>query len=100
MQPSRTMETVRFGPFELDLRTREMRKEGRLIRLPEKPYQLLALLVERAGEPVMREEIRDRLWGVDTFVEFDDSLNHAMKKLRATLADSADKPRYIETLPR
>src|SRR6185436_20283797 len=81
-------------------RTRKLLKNGRVLRLPTKPFQLLALLVERAGEPVTREEIRERLWGVDTFVEFDDSLNHTIQKLREVLCDSAEKPRYIETLPR
>src|SRR5262252_4402560 len=91
---------VRFGPFELDLRAGELRKEGRKIRLQEQPFQILRMLLESPGEVVLREEIRSRLWPGDTVVEFDHSINAAVRRLRDALRDSADKPRYIETLAR
>src|SRR5258708_39965463 len=91
---------VRFGPFELDLRAGELRKEGTRIRLQEQPLQILRMLLESPGEVVLREEIRERLWPNDTVVEFDHGINAAVKRLRDTLRDSADKPRYIETLAR
>ena len=91
---------VRFGIFEVDLRACELRKQGRKIRLQEQPCQILALLLERPGEMVSREEIRKRLWPDDTFVDFDHSLNTAVMRLRETLGDSSENPRYIETLPR
>lgn len=91
---------VRFGPFELDLRGRELCKEGRRIRLQEQPFQILRMLLASPGEVVSREEIRKRLWPDNTVVEFDHSINAAVKRLRGALRDSADKPRYIETLAR
>ena len=91
---------VSFGPFELDLRAGELRKEGRRIRLQEQPFQILRLLLESPGEVVPREEIRSRLWPNDTVVEFDHSINAAVKRLRDVLRDSADQPRYIETMAR
>ncbi|HEV2417902.1 MAG TPA: winged helix-turn-helix domain-containing protein [Terriglobia bacterium] len=91
---------VRFGVFEADLRTGELRERGRKVRLQEKPFQTLALLVEKAGNVVTREELRERLWPADTFVEFDANLNTAIKRLREALGDSAERPRYIETLPK
>src|SRR5215467_13904202 len=91
---------LRFGPFELDLRRGELRKEGRRIRLQEQPFQILQRLLESPGEAVSREEIRKRLWPDDTVVEFDHSINVAVKRLRDALRDSADKPRYIETVAR
>jgi len=91
---------VRFGIFEVDLRACELHKQGRKIRLQEQPCQILALLLERPGEMVSREEIRKRLWPDDTFVDFDHSLNTAVMRLRETLGDSSENPRYIETLPR
>lgn len=90
----------RFGVFEADLRTGELRERGRKIRLQEKPFQTLALLIEKAGDVVTREELREHLWPADTFVEFDANLNTAVKRLREALGDSAERPRYIETLPR
>ena len=90
----------RIGAFELDSRSGELRKHNHRIRLPEKPFRLLAILVERAGEVVTREELRHRLWPEDTFVDFDNSLNTAVNRVREALADSAEKPRYIETLPK
>ena len=92
--------SVRFGPFELDFRTAELRKNGRKIRLQEQPFQILRMLLESAGEPVSREDIRKRLWSEGTVVEFDHSINAAMKRLRDALSDSADSPRFIETIPR
>ncbi len=91
---------VRFGAFEVDLRSGEMRKHGIKIKLQEKPFQILALLVEQPGEVVTREELQRRLWPADTFVDFDRNLNTAANRLRQALGDSAENPRFIETLPR
>jgi DNA-binding winged helix-turn-helix (wHTH) protein len=91
---------VRFGVFELDLAAGELRKNGAKLRLQEQPFQVLALLLERAPDVVTREEVRQKLWHADTFVDFDHSLNTAVNKLRETLGDSASSPRYIETLAR
>jgi cholera toxin transcriptional activator len=91
---------ARFGVFELDLAVGELRKNGAKLRLQEQPFQVLALLLERAGNVVTREELRQKLWPADTFVDFDHSLNTAVNKLRETLGDSASSPRYIETLAR
>jgi cholera toxin transcriptional activator len=91
---------ARFGLFELDLAAGELRKNGKKLRLQEQPFQVLALLLERAGEVVTREDLRQKLWPADTFVDFDHSLNTAVNKLRETLGDSASSPRYIETLAR
>ncbi|MGH9454161.1 MAG: winged helix-turn-helix domain-containing protein [Terriglobia bacterium] len=102
-QPGGTAEpilNVRFGPFELDLRRGELRKQGRRIRLQEQPLQILRMLVESPGEVVSRQEIRKQLWPDDTVVAFDHGINSSVKRLRDTLRDSADKPRYIETLAR
>ena len=89
---------VRFGAFELDLRAGELRKEGLKIRLQEQPFQILAMLLEHPGQVVTREELRSRLWPGDTFLDFDHGLNKAINKLREALGDSADNPRFIETL--
>jgi len=91
---------VRFGVFEADLQTRELRKSGSKIRMQEQPFQVLALLIERRGEIVTREELRDRLWAADTFVDFDHGLNKAINKIRETLGDAAVSPRFVETLVR
>ena len=91
---------ARFGSFELDLATGELRKGGVRIKLQEQPFQVLRALVERPDEVVTREELRERLWPGDTFVEFDDGLNTAVRKIRQALGDSADNPRFVETLPR
>ena len=91
---------VRFGAFEADFGRLLLTKGGLRVKLQEQPFKLLGLLLERPGEIVSREEIRQALWSADTFVEFDDGLNTAIKKLRAALADSAENPRYIETVPR
>ena len=89
---------VRFSTFELDMRAGELRKQGVKIKLQEQPFQILSMLLERPGEVVTREELRNRLWPSDTFVDFDHSLNKAINKLREALGDSAEKPQFIETL--
>ena len=91
---------VRFGAFEVDFRAWELRKRGMRMKLQEKPFQILALLVERAGEVVTRKDLRERLWAPETHVTFDRSLNTAMNKLRRVLGDTAGNPRFVETLPR
>jgi cholera toxin transcriptional activator len=99
--PSTThLRVFRFGAFEADLRSRELRKQGRQLRVQDQPFAVLAMLLERAGTVVTREELRERLWPSDTFVDFDHSLNTAVNKLREVLGDSASKPRFIETLAR
>lgn len=92
--------TLRFGVFEVDLRAGELRKHGLRIKLQEQPFKIFVLLLKRPGELVTREELRQELWPADTFVDFDRGLNKAMTKLRNALGDSADSPRYIETLHR
>jgi len=91
---------ARFGVFELDLHAGELRKSGVKLRLQGQPLQVLAVLLERAGELVTRDEFRQKLWPSDTFVDFDHSLNTAINKVREALGDSASTPRYIETLAR
>jgi len=91
---------TRFGPYEVDLRSGELYKHGIRMKLQDQPFQILALLLERPGDVVTREELRQKLWPADTFVDFDTGLNSAIKKLRDALSDSAEEPRYIETLPR
>ncbi len=91
---------MRFGVFELDLVAGELRKSGVRIRIQEQPFQVLALLLERPADVVTREELRQKLWPADTFVDFDHSLNTAINKLREALGDSASSPRYVETLAR
>jgi len=91
---------VRFGVFELDLTAGELRKNGVKLRLQGQPFQVLAMLLERAGEVVSREELQQKLWPADTFVDFDHSLNTAINKVREVLSDSASSPRYVETLAR
>jgi DNA-binding winged helix-turn-helix (wHTH) protein len=90
----------RFGLFEVDLHSGELRKQGRTIRIQDLPFRVLAALLQRPLELVTREELRSQLWPSDTFVDFDNSLNAAINKLRDALGDSADSPRFIETLPR
>jgi TolB-like protein/DNA-binding winged helix-turn-helix (wHTH) protein/Tfp pilus assembly protein PilF len=92
--------SVRFGVFEFDLRSGELRKHGIRIKLQEQPCQILAILLEHHGEMVTREDLQRRLWPSDTFVDFDHSLNTAVMRLREVLSDSSDNPRFIETLPR
>src|SRR6185503_3224232 len=90
----------KFGSFEVDLRARELRKGGIRIRLQDQPFEILAVMLERPGDVVTREELRQRLWPAGTFVDFEHSLNAAVKRLRAALGDDADNPRFVETLPR
>src|ERR1017187_2496109 len=90
---------VRFGVFEARLSSGELRKRGLPIRVPGQPFKILAILLEQPGEVVTRDELRSRLWSAETFVDFEHSLNSAIKKLRQALGDSAENPRYIETLP-
>src|SRR5207247_11063348 len=97
---SRTPSIVRFRTFEVDVRAGELRKQGVRIKLQEQPFHVLAVLLQRPGEVVTREELRSENWSADTFVDFDNSLNTAINKLREALGDSADNPRFIETLPR
>jgi len=92
--------TVQFDEFAVDLRAQELYKKGKRIKLQIQPFQVLALLLEQPGEVVTREELQKRLWPADTFVDFDHSLNTAVKKLRQALGDDIKKPRYVETLPK
>jgi DNA-binding winged helix-turn-helix (wHTH) protein len=92
--------TVRFGAFEVDLRAGELRKNGIKIKLQEQPFRVLVTLLEHAGNVVTREELRRELWPTDTFVDFEHGLNAAVKQLRDALGDSAEKPRFVETLAR
>src|SRR5215475_9878618 len=91
---------LRFGPFQVDLHTRELWKHGTRLKLSGQPFEILSILLANAGGLVTREELRTKLWPSDTFVDFDHSLNAAINKLRDSLSDSVDSPRYIETLPR
>ena len=97
---TRSPATVSFGVFEVDLRARELRRQGKRIKLQEQPFQVLTILLKRPGDVVTREELRSQIWPEDTFVDFDNSLNTAINKLREALGDSADNPRFVETLPR
>src|SRR5215471_1771490 len=92
--------TLRFSVFEADLRASELRKHGVRIKLQDQPFRILSRLLEHPGDIVTREELRQDLWRDHTFVDFDRSLNKAMAKLRSALGDSAETPRYIETIPR
>lgn len=91
---------IRFGVFELDTESRELRKQGLKVRLQDQPFQILQILLERPGRVVTREELQRRIWPSDTFVDFDRGLYNAIKKLREALGDSAENPRFIETLSR
>jgi len=90
---------VRFGAFEADLQTGELRKNGVRLKFSGQPFQVLAILLERRGEAVTREELQKRLWP-DTFVDVERNLNTAVNKIREMLGDSAENPRFVETLPR
>src|SRR5215469_8054835 len=90
----------RFGAFEINLQSGELRKNGIRLRLSGQPFQVLAVLIERAGEAVTREELQSKLWSADTFVDFDHGLNNAVARIREVLDDSSDTPRYVETIPR
>jgi len=98
--PQNSSRVLRFGVFEADLRAGELRKSGIKLRLTGQPFQVLAVLLERAGEVVTREELQQKLWASDTFVDFDHSLNTAINRVREVLGDSASSPRYVETLAR
>ena len=100
MEGPNSSRRICFGPFEVDRATGELRKQGRRIRLQEQPFQVLTALLEKPGELVTREELRQRIWSDDTFVDFDHSLNKAINKVREVLGDSAANPRFVETLPR
>src|SRR6185312_12839838 len=88
-----------FGPFEVDASAGELRKRGVRLRLSGQPFQILLALLAHPGEVVAREQLREQVWGETTFVDFEHGLNAAMNKLRRALGDSAEKPRYIETVP-
>src|SRR6266568_6517368 len=93
-------ERIKFGPFEADLKTRELWKGGMKLKLGGQPFEILTMLVERPGQLVTRDELKKRIWSEDTFVDFSHGLNAAVNKLRETLSDSVEEPKYIETLPR
>src|SRR5437868_3555971 len=92
--------SVQFGILEVDLRAGELRRHGSRVKLQEQPFQILTLLLERPGELVTREELQKKLWPADTFVDFDHSLNAAIRRLRDALGDSAENPRFVETVAR
>jgi TolB-like protein/DNA-binding winged helix-turn-helix (wHTH) protein/Tfp pilus assembly protein PilF len=98
--PSDSRAVLRFGPFQVDLASGELHKHKVKLRLQEQPFQILVMLLENPGEVVTRDELRNKLWSADTFVDFDVGLNNAILRLRNALGDSAEKPRFIETLPR
>lgn len=100
MEPTRQKSVVRFGTYEIGLHSGELRKAGVRIRVQQQPLKLLEILLERPGEVVTREELRSRIWPNESFGDFDQAVNVAVAKLRAALGDSADNPRYVETLPR
>jgi cholera toxin transcriptional activator len=97
---NREVRLLRFSVFEVDLDAGELRKNGRRIRLQEQPFQVLTALMQNAGQVVTREELREKIWPADTFVDFDHSLNTAVNKIRESLSDSASSPRFVETLAR
>jgi DNA-binding winged helix-turn-helix (wHTH) protein len=97
---SQTTETFRFGEFDLDVDAGELRRNNRRLKLQPQPFKLLLLLVRRAGSLVSREEIRAELWPEGTFVDFDQSVNFSIKQIRDVLGDSAERPLYIETVPK
>src|SRR6266513_3296247 len=92
--------SVRFAAFELDSRAGELRKQGAKVKLQEQPFQILQILLQRPGEVVTREELQQKIWPSDTFVDFDHGINNAIKRLREALGDTAETPCYVETLPR
>src|SRR5215471_2260511 len=101
MTASQSRRTViSFGPFEADLQTQELKKNGVRLRLPRQSFQILSMLVQRPGQLVSREELRQTLWPAETFVDFEKGTNAAITRLREALGDSAENPRYVETLPR
>src|SRR5258705_6842403 len=100
MEPIARIRKIRFGAFDVDLRSGQLYKHGIRLKLQDQPFQVLALLLQHPGDLVTREDLRQKLWPADCFVDFDTGLNNAIKKLRDALGDSAEEPRYIETLPR
>src|SRR5215831_2170399 len=90
----------RFGVYEADFQAGTLKRHGMLLRLQEQPFRILAVLLERPGQVISREELRNRLWPDGTYVEFDGSLNTALMKLRAVLNDDSDNPRFVETVPK
>src|ERR1700746_3909190 len=98
--PATAPQRLRFGDFELDLTTCELRSNRRKFDLQGQPFQILVALLEHPGQLITREELKKTLWPSDTFVNFDHSLNRAVNRLREALEDSAERPRFIETLPR
>ncbi len=92
--------TIQFGIFEVDLRAGELRRNGSKVKLQEQPFQILTMLLEHPGEVVTREELQKKLWPADTFVDFDHSLNAAIRRLRDALGDSAENPRFVGTVAR
>src|SRR5579864_2243745 len=98
--PALSSRTLRFGPFELNVDTSQLRKSGIELRLRPQAAKVLALLATQPGEVVRRNQLREELWGRDVFVDYDHGLNLCVREIRAALDDDADKPRYIETLPR
>src|SRR5712692_8351993 len=97
---SKLPQILRFGVFQIDVRAGELHKNGVKLKLQEQPFQVLCLLVEHPGEVVSRDEIRNRLWPADTFVDFDHGLNAAIKRLRDALGESAETPVFVETVAR
>lgn len=100
MQKTELDRLIRFAGFELDPQTGELRSRGSRVKLQDQPLQILLAVLEKPGDVVTREELRVKLWPANTFVDFDHGLNAAVKRLRDALGDTADNPRYIETLPR
>src|ERR1700677_1635456 len=100
MEPLRRSLVVRFGTFEVSLHSGELRKAGLRIRVQQQPLKLLEVLLERPGAVITREELRSRVWPNESFGDFDQAVNIAIAKLRSALGDSAENPRYIETLPK
>src|SRR3954462_8710911 len=97
---SSSITMLRFGVFEMDLKGEELRKSGTPLKIQPQPFKVLAMLASRAGEIVGREEIRDQIWGADTFVEFDQGLNFCIKQIRTCLNDDPSVPRYVQTIHR
>src|SRR5580693_4744836 len=100
MEPVRRISIVRFGTYEVSLHSGEVRKAGLRIKVQQQPMKLLEILLERPGEVVTREELRSRVWADESFGDFDQAVNIAIAKLRSALGDSAENPRFIETLPK
>jgi TolB-like protein/Flp pilus assembly protein TadD len=98
--PAKTRGVINFGEFELDAAAGELRRQGSRLRLQDQPLQILQILIQRPGEIVSREELQKKIWPSDTFVDFDHGINNAIKRLREALGDTADTPRFVETLPR